>query len=112
MVLYFQEALSELEYNHDVKNTIGSVELTSGSRSTFNIVTSTKVPEEIKKVYLTGTREAFNARKLSAINWCSVHNLAADGLTKDNRASAAHLAKNLRYGLYPIHSDTLRRTSI
>lgn len=79
MVLYLQEILSELGYIRYFENTVGSIELTSDSRSTFSLVTSTKVLSEIlNKVDVAGKREAFNVGKLVLRNYLAAYKLTND----------------------------------
>eukprot|EP00171_Calliarthron_tuberculosum_P001417 IDg1417t1 len=105
MALYLQEVQAELTYRP-------GVELTVDSHSVFNLSTSTKQPEEaLNKIDLAAMREAFHPRKLRAVNWCPGYYLCADALTKDNRTSAALMAKILREGEYADHPDKLRKLS-
>jgi len=106
MGIFLREVIAELTGDDSV-----TVELTTDSRSVFNLVTSTKMPEEnANRVDLAAMREYFEKRKLHAVNWCPGYYIVADALTKDNRTIAALLLKSMREGTYPIHADTLRRT--
>eukprot|EP00171_Calliarthron_tuberculosum_P004588 IDg4588t1 len=105
MTMYLQALLSEVSYSHPF-------ELSTDSRSLFNLATSTKEPSEsMNKADLASMRLAFENGTMRACNWTPGYYLAADGLTKDNRESSSLLLKIFREGLYPKHPDNLQRFS-
>ena len=103
--LYIAAVLREILYDHDVH-------LATDSRSLFSLATSIRDPEEsLNKLDLAAIRQAFENGMLRRICWCPGYYIIADTLTKNNRETAALLSKVFRTGLYPIHIDSVHRTT-
>ncbi len=111
MLLYLRALLAELTeppitqppmpLRHDA-------ELTVDSRTAFNLLTTTKDPEEkLNKADLAAVREAFKNSSLRAACWCPGYYIVADSMTKDNKTSDALLLKVLSDDLYPLFPETL-----
>eukprot|EP00171_Calliarthron_tuberculosum_P005283 IDg5283t1 len=105
MTRYIQEILAEITYSH-------AAELTSDSRALYNLMFTTKEPNDsLNKLDLAAMRAAFEDGHLRAVNWTPVCYMLADALTKDNRGTSSLLLKTLRECTYSLHPDAIRRLS-
>lgn len=75
----------------------------------MNLSTSIREPAEVaNKIDLAFIRENFVPQRVSTIGWTPGYHNIADGMTKDNRTSAALLLRVFREGMHPNHPDTIR----
>lgn len=100
---YLQALLSELTYHHKGYMFVDS-------RALANLATTIREPVEPEnKIDLAYIRERFIPTGISAFGWIPGHYNISDGMTKDNRTTAALLINALREGTYPHHPDTVTR---
>lgn len=100
-LIYLQSLIDEFSYHH-------AAALFVDSRSLVSLSTSIREPEEaINKLDLAFLRENFTPRALNALCWLPGYSNIADGLTKENRTTAALLLKVCREGLHPIHPEAI-----
>lgn len=100
-LVYLKELLSEITYRPDAA-------LLVDSRSLMNLATSVREPiEPLNKVDLAFLRENFLLSSINEIGWLPGYHNFADGMTKDNKTSAALLLHAFREGTFPRHPDTI-----
>lgn len=99
-LVYLKHLLAELTYDHDCSMFVDS-------RALVNLATSIREPAEMaNKIDLAFLRERFNPRDIRTFGWVPGYYNIADGMTKDNRTSAALLLRALREGIHPNHPDS------
>lgn len=80
------------------------------SRGLFNLIATTKEPEESRnKIDLASMRAAFEDGITTSVRWIPGYYMVADALTKDNRISSALVNNVLNDGEYLPHPDELSR---
>lgn len=76
----------------------------------MNLATSMREPiEPSNKVHLAFIWENFLPCAINEIGWLLGHQIFSDGMTNDNKTSAALLLREFREGTYPRHPDSIIR---
>lgn len=104
-ITYLKHLLSELKYDqkgHMIVN----------SRALANLATSIREQAQVKnKIDLAYFLKRFIPHGISRFGWLPDHYKTADGMTKDNGASAALILCTIREGTYPRHTDVVTKNA-